>query len=355
VEANPNPVRLVGQTQGTTTVEWNTGLGTTAEQASLVVRLGSQTVSSTPVASQGTQQVSVQTGNTYTMELVLLERGRRKVLASIQVPVKAGIQIGGGGNVGRIKNLRVIPRGTWVELKFGTPFPGKAAVWISTNPPQGNSEQGLQVVRYAPAVGSPGFSHTKKLYGIEPGTKYYFLIRASSQGGLAANTSGDFETKRREVTVRVSKIKVIDDSDDLTAGDLSFGFYLNPTYNASLGDAWDFHPATGAPPLSADSGDFVNTPGVELDLSDVGESVEFNVTGFDSDSSGCGRGLMLPRRGSSTNSCGDMSSRTETYALTPKAPGQETFTDSFQLNVGYGPGGKLKFRVYGTVAVRYVD
>jgi hypothetical protein len=50
-----------------------------------------------------------------------------------------------------------------------------------------------------------------------------------------------------------------------------------------------------------------------------------------------------------------MSSRTETYALTPKAPGQETFTDSFQLNVGYGPSGKLKFRVYGTVAVRYVD
>jgi hypothetical protein len=294
------------------------------------------------------------------MELVLLERGRRKVLASIQVPVKAGIQIGGGGNVGRIKNLRVIPRGTWVELKFGTPFPGKAAVWISTNPPQGNSEQGLNVVRYAPAVGSPGFSHTKKLYGIEPGTKYYYLIRASSQGGLAANTSGDFKTLRRFAKVSIDKIHVIDDSDELSEGELSFSFHLNGG-QGKPGGASLVGPGGGTDhdSIEIDSGrSFPVNKVFEVETSAL--SVKLNSTGYDEDGfetqgvafKGPACRFDQPFEGSHSDAACDRAGSTKTFTgLGPQAPGVETFkVADFQHSV---LGSPLRFRVHGRLWVYY--
>jgi hypothetical protein len=350
IAANPNPVIVQGAAQGTTTLDWNAGLA--SGPPTIVVLVGSQIVGTYQVSASGTQQLPVQVGKTYDVKLAA-DRTGEKVLAAVQVAVHGKINLPGPPKT--IKNVRVIAHGTWVELQFSAPFPSKAAVWISKNAPQGNSEQGLQVVRYAPAIGGYQTQHTKKIYDIAPDSHFYYLIRATSNNGLRAHASGDFDTKKRVATVSVSKIKVIDDSDELSAGDLVFGFYINPTYTGQLGDVYKSYPAFAPPYASVDSGDFVSTPGVQLVLNNAGDSLEFNTTGFDSDSDGCGHGLLLAIKGIRNNSCGDTSGRTETHPLTPNGPGQEEYTRNFQMNVGYDSGGKLKFRVYGSLKVSYVN
>ncbi len=62
---------------------------------------------------------------------------------------------------------------------------------------------------------------------------------------------------------------------------------------------------------------------------------------------------MLPITGSESNACGDKTGKTKALSLAPSAPGQENFSNSFQMNAGYSPDGELKFRVYGRLEVSH--
>jgi hypothetical protein len=357
IAASPNPVIVQGASQGTTTLDWNAGL--VSGQLTIVVLVGSQTVGTYPVSTSGTQQLPVQVGKTYDVQLSQ-DRNGDKVLASVQVTVHGKINLPGPAKIGTIKNVEVIPRGTWVELKFSAPFPGKAEVWISKNPPQGNSEQGLQVVRYSSADGSYQFQHDKKIYDITPGTHFFYLIRATSHNGLRAHASGGFETLLRYVKVSIDKIKVIDDSDELSAGDLSFSYHLNGGAGHP-GGATLLGPGGGAldQGVSVDSGQTINV-NKTFEVQTALDKVKLNNTGFDEDGFATQGVAFLgpkcqwdkPFDGSYSDDACDRSGATKTFSgLGPQGPGLETFKlADFRHDV---LGAKLKFRVYGRIWVYY--
>jgi hypothetical protein len=359
IAATPNPVQIAsGQTQGTTTLDWNAGPAA-SDSIAVVVLAGTQQVANYQVQAQGQLQQTVEAGKSYTARLVQKTGRAEQILASVQITVQAGpkIQIPGPDQIGTVKNVRVIPHGTWVELQFTAPFPSQAAVWISSNPPQGNSEQGLQVVRYAPAVGGHQIQHTKKLYGIAPATRYYYLIRTTSQNGLRAHASGELTTLRRFAKVTVERIYVIDDSDELSDGELSFSLHLEggsaKPGGASLliGDGDDGYEVGSGATIQVNKAFEVETSA---------DGVELNSTGFDDDAQPFLAVMFLgpscrwdqPFVGTYSDDACDRSGATRSFSgLGPEGPGLEAYTvDDFQHSV---LGESLRFRVHGRLDVYY--
>jgi hypothetical protein len=326
-----------------------------------VVLAGTQQVATYQVTPVGQQQITVDAGKAYTAQLFLSKgRNDRQLLASVAIAVETSgpkINIPGPDQIGTVKNVRVIPHGTWVELQFTAPFPSQAAVWISSNPPQGNSEQGLQVVRYAPAVGGYQIQHTKKLYGIAPATRYYYLIRTTSQNGLRAHASGELTTLRRFAKVTVERIYVIDDSDELSDGELSFSLHLEggsaKPGGASLliGDGDDGYEVGSGATIQVNKAFEVETSA---------DGVELNSTGFDDDAQPFLAVMFLgpscrwdqPFVGTYSDDACDRSGATRSFSgLGPEGPGLEAYTvDDFQHSV---LGESLRFRVHGRLDVYY--
>ncbi|MEZ5332248.1 MAG: hypothetical protein R2991_09410 [Thermoanaerobaculia bacterium] len=359
IVASPNPVTLPsGQTQGTTALDWSTGPTSGAGDLSIQVLSGGQLLQSFAVAAQGQQTIGVQAGTSYTARLVLTKGTRQMILASVQIPVTAGprIRLPGPAQVSVIRDVRTIPRGTWVELQLVAPFPARVEVWISTTPPSGYSEQGLQVAAHIPPGGSPVTRHAPKLYDLAPARRYYYLVRATGDNGLRAHARGEFTTLRRFAKVSIDSIDVIDDSDDLSAGDLAFSFHLSGGgATTSLLGPGDGSGRT----VEADSGETIGV-GRVFELETTAEAVELDSTGFDDDQQPFVAEMFKappcrwdqPFTGSYSDDVCDRAGDARTFSgLGPRADGEETFkVADFQHNV---LGETLKFRVHGRIWVYY--
>jgi hypothetical protein len=79
-------------------------------------------------------------------------------------------------------------------------------------------------------------SHTAGvLKTLSGNTTYHFELVVTDTVGHSEAVTGTFKTMRKKVTVEVTKITVLDDTDDLSAGDLYFSPGMNGAFQSALG------------------------------------------------------------------------------------------------------------------------
>jgi hypothetical protein len=125
-----------------------------------------------------------------------------------------------------IENVQVSPHGQYANISFHTSVSEFATIQVSTVPPKKLADgtfsyTNLPVDSFALTPSSS--QHSAEMDELTPGTLYHFVINAvKGSVGKDAQYQGTFTTFKRYVKATISEIDVIDDSDDLSAGDLVF-------------------------------------------------------------------------------------------------------------------------------------
>ncbi|MBZ0113689.1 MAG: hypothetical protein K8J08_14585 [Thermoanaerobaculia bacterium] len=364
IEASPNPVILGnGQTEGPTNLDWNAGLVPGGVETTVEVDAMETTLSTMPV---GQGPYTIEIGKQYLFRI----RDSNKVqLASVAVsaerrPVAGRVPDHGftripsepgrfAAAVNPIEGLFSV-HGTFFEFNVRVKEPRNITAFVTRNQPNGCNTDGLDIV----TVGAQGtknyqLQHSLKLYNLEPSTNYFWLIKMTNKAGESVCRDGSFRTKARLSTITVQSVHVFDDSDETSAGDLRFGFFVNPTFDSNQGDPVAFFPSTGETSINSGTGvDF--EPDVKLVVPNL-EDIDFNVTGSDDDEyvglglNTCGQ-LMIPRNSSASNDCGDYNGKTVPLHFGPEAPGQEEISRNFRVRVLRGA---LEFEVTCHLQVTY--
>ena len=171
--------------------------------------------------------------------------------------------------LGLIHNLQVTPRGHSVKISFTTDRTAAAFVQVSDKAPKSFPIISKEdVAAFEPqdvvsaSLPSIKSNHSVELPKLEPGKDFFFVIAAyDKQTGLWFKVKGKFRTLQRKVSVTFQKIKVINDSDDLSPGDLVFGFFINGQ-NAPNGKPMTFgtHTEDEATKTSNITGSVVGAP-----------------------------------------------------------------------------------------------
>jgi hypothetical protein len=244
--------------------------------------------------------------------------------------------------------------GTFLGINVTVKEPRNITAFVTRNQPNGCNTDGLDIV----TVGAQGtknyqLQHSLKLYNLEPDTDYFWLVKMTNQAGQSVCRDGSFRTKARLSTLTVQSVHVFDDSDETSAGDLRFGFFVNPTFDHNQGNPVAFFPSSGETSINSGTGvDF--EPDVKLVIPNL-EDIAFNVTGSDDDEyvglglRTCGQ-LMIPRNTAASSDCGDFNGKTVPLHLGPEAPGQEEISRNFKVRV---VGGALEFEVNCHLEVTY--
>jgi hypothetical protein len=177
-------------------------------------------------------------------------------------------------------NLTISPHGTFATAKFDSTLPVIPLVVAGFNKPTKKTPTGLDFQSAAdirstafPLLAGAQTSHEVELSNLVPDTGFWMVIKAKDH----LNRVKSFKTRRRRLDIDFQEIHVIDDSDDLSAGDFWFGFYVNDK-NAPNGKAL-LYPKDG--PKSISSGETKTIP-VEATVFG-GDTVKLKVTGVDND------------------------------------------------------------------------
>jgi hypothetical protein len=176
-------------------------------------------------------------------------------------------------------------------------------------------------------------SFSPVLRDLLPNKTYNYIVRAGS-----FYTTGQATTLNRQVTITFNQIDVIDDSDDLSAGDLSFRFFVNGTEKFSFG-------------ASASSGETLNPNKVFASFL-PGTSMSLKVVGVDDD---CDFGQLctsgIPSSGSGSHADYDWATA-ESGSINIAQLGPDT--NSFSKTVTFEARGyALEFKVFAKIDVRY--
>jgi hypothetical protein len=136
---------------------------------------------------------------------------------------------------------------------------------------------------------------------LDPDRKYFYAILPMNDSnlgnGLVIPHYRTTKTMQRHVYIKVTKLEVIDDSDDLSDGEMAFTFQLLPSeLHPKEAEIADFFDAIRWPELSGNEGageGYLNVcsgaslnPSVDLYASNVGDSIRLAVSAFDDDVSG---------------------------------------------------------------------
>jgi hypothetical protein len=130
-----------------------------------------------------------------------------------------------------ITDVKVTPHGQFANIAFQTSFAKIATVQVSTVAPKkladgSLSYENLPVDSFS--ITPTGAQHAVEASDLQPGTAYHYLISAvRGTTGKDAQYQGTFTTLQRYIKTTISEIDVIDDSDDLSAGDLVFNLVVN--------------------------------------------------------------------------------------------------------------------------------
>ena len=127
-------------------------------------------------------------------------------------------------------SVKTVPFGTYADMYIETNVPTSLLVSVCRKTPAA-SGQCKENVPF-PWVGFSLVSKTS--HDVRPGpigkllpdTQYYYGVRAKDQNGAYTVATGSFRTQFRRVTIVFDKIRIIDDSDDLSPGDFDFAFFL---------------------------------------------------------------------------------------------------------------------------------
>ena len=140
----------------------------------------------------------------------------------------------------------VSPNGISALFRLGTSRPAVIHVTVGTQPPY-STPGGLVL----PAAGVVASDYSRgavqdlstTLWGLKAAQQYYFVVRAVDTSLRVQTVTGSFTTKKRTVDVTFGRIRIVDDSDDLSDGEISFTFRAHdsasvqqPHYNLGTGD-----------------------------------------------------------------------------------------------------------------------
>jgi len=357
--------------QKSSTIAWDAGGGKT-QALSLHYKINgageTQWVAAAAVTDTKTANF-IKVNNTY--EFCLWANSHTEKLACVTVTTKVNeIKI----DLGFIHNIKVEPAGHSVKISFTTDRNALAIVQVADKEPKKpfpffNKDD---VPAFDPAdVVSTSFpsvnkkSHSPTLPKLEPGKTFFFVIAAKDkQTDLWFKVKGTFDTLRRRVDVNFASVKVVDDSDDLSAGDLVFGFFINGQNKATNGKPMTFS-------MQADTG---QTKSVNLNgrVTGAPQTLTLKATGYDDDEmefiplgpfvvsilGTCGFNATDANKSEGQNSCGEWTSGSASFdleALAENAANPEDFTQSFKIQARpKGDDSEVKFDVMGTFRVRYV-
>jgi len=129
-----------------------------------------------------------------------------------------------------IKYLQYEAHGTFALFNFITSQDAVATIQASTAAPVKQANGTWTFPGGAPynVFSAKQPQHAVEVNNLVPGTAYHFIINAApGPKGTDAQSVGTFTTLKRIVTVNISSIKVIDDSDFFSAGDLVFNLRAN--------------------------------------------------------------------------------------------------------------------------------
>lgn len=213
----------------------------------------------------------------------------------------------------------------------------------------------LSVVRDASA-GTNAYSAATTT-PLERATEYHYIIGApkpASTGTLNRRRReggdrqavGTFRTLRTSVVVRIDRLRIIDDSDDDSNGDLAFTFSVNgrSEFEAGTGTA----AVSAGTTLDLASGatyDFSR----DIPLYDAPSRLRIHAAGFDDDDGAIDSGRYDASWGATPggDGSGDWNHARAEYDLDPY-PGRSF---EFPFRIRTGPGSALQFEVDGVVKV----
>lgn len=176
-----------------------------------------------------------------------------------------------------------------------------------------------------------------------PNATYSYIVR----GGTSFAT-GSIRTLQNRVTIFYDRIDVIDDSDSLSAGDLTFFFSAGNGFDRQFGE------------VQAPSGAPVNLPTVRGKISQVlfnkSGTLKLAVEAVDDDHDplfeACRNG-QPPDGTSGSDNCFDWATATfQTSVAQFAVPGQTSTTKAIMFQTGAVP---IRFKVFATVKVEYGD
>jgi hypothetical protein len=381
--ASPSEVTVpFGQSTGTSTITYDSG-SYDKSQIWMSVDGGGQTLfkddENHNKPDKGTKVAIVQAGKTYIFKMfrgIGNQNDPTKLLASATVVAKRPkIKLPPPGTFDFIKNVKVEPHIDFVKFTFTTPRPSLPIIAISTKAPKAPFDKftAKGATTYSPYTTSEivsanfaqyGTNHASELRNLQPNTTYHYVIEASDKGVGTYRETGTFTTlKRKEVVtlkrkvvVTFSSIKVTDDSDDLSQGDLAFGFFINGQNN--VGGKMSF-PSSGQ--IGWPTGDTKNI-NLTRTLTNAPAKLTLKVTGFDDDEfespftlSTCGKGAITNPNMSKNgeNSCGEWTSTWKTFNLESfDAVGTHSAVP-FTLTGTAGGDSELAFVVKGSYTVSY--
>ncbi len=148
----------------------------------------------------------------------------------------------GGARVANIGSVGLIFRGVdrgWKQntVRFSARANSGPSVSWSTEPPTKDATGALRFrvpnawpVRATSTNGFASEYATVSSAVMPTGQKIYFVISVpADRNNLSAVYSGDFTTMAQTMVVRFTSLRVLNDSDKDSAGELSFAFYMTPT------------------------------------------------------------------------------------------------------------------------------
>jgi len=358
ISATPNPVVYVTKpkgplfllNQGTTTVTWDAGADHPYADVWVSVDGGAETLFST--AHKGAKAATIQLGKTHTLKLY----SSSKIYLGASVSVTAKYYP-------FIENIKRDPHGTFAKIRFTTKEGSLPVVAVSTKQP-------LNFLNF-PVVSSKdektwskpsdiaytnfaqtGTQHEAQLNTLKPATLYYYVISAhDKKSELWFKMPGSFKTFRRMVTVNFKKLWITDDSDDLSAGDLRFGFYINGKPAAKY--------PSGSGYASLSTGD-QKTINRTVGFASAAPSLTLKATGFDNDvgfggldSTGANFPAGDPNLGTGEGKNGEWTSTSQTINVNNSEPVDTVGPIFFKLVAKGAHDSDLEFEVHGDCKISY--
>jgi hypothetical protein len=197
-------------------------------------------------------------------------------------------------------------------------------------------------------------SHANKLINLDPGTTYHYVISAQNPDtGFWHTEKGTFKTLKRNVSVTFDQIKVLDDSDNLSAGEFAFTFFVN-------GGGPSGWPKTIYSTLNTGATKTVNLTG---NVADAPATLGLKVVGYDDDETEspfsldvCGANAADFSKSEGENDCGEWTTAKGSFDVGPNvdAPNPESFTKTFSVAaVPQGDDSEVSFKVTGSYSVSF--
>jgi len=119
--------------------------------------------------------------------------------------------------------------------------------------------------------------HPTTITQLSPSTKYWWRVTAIDANNQTKTNLGWFQTANRQVTVKLTRIHLIDDSDSLGDGEMTFHMKVNDT---------EFHDVYTNDDMS--SGTDLKTLNIPATVNNSGTTVSVKVEGQDDDCDGLG-------------------------------------------------------------------